>query len=146
MSRRTFTVAEVDHLIPTLEGIFITALQLRSGMRAAEEKLARANVEVDLESEIPSDAPPALRHALAVYRGLYATLTETLEQVRSLGGSVKDLDTGLVDFPGRRETEDILLCWRFGEKRLGFWHAVDSGFAGRRPLDEHESGLPPRVD
>ena len=83
---------------------------------------------------------------MAVYRGFYATLTEELERIRALGGAVKELDTGLVDFPGRRDGEDILLCWRLGEKRVGFWHTLEGGFAGRRPLDETEAGVPPRVD
>ena len=53
MPRRTFSPAEVDALIPAMEQIFIRALQLRAGMRGVEEKLARAGVEADLESENP---------------------------------------------------------------------------------------------
>ena len=47
---------------------------------------------------------------------------------------MKDLDRGLLDFPARREGEEILLCWHVGEDEIRFWHGVDEGFAGRKPL------------
>jgi len=51
-----------------------------------------------------------------------------------LGVEVKDLDEGLVDFPALRRGETVLLCWRLGEDDVGYWHTVQEGFAGRRPL------------
>jgi len=78
--------------------------------------------------------------------GSEASIESSLEQIRALGGDVKDLDTGLVDFPGRRGEEEILLCWRLGEKRIEFWHTLDGGFAGRRPLDERIPRTPSRLD
>jgi hypothetical protein len=47
---------------------------------------------------------------------------------------VKDLDTGLVDFPALHKGEEVLLCWQFGEDEVTHWHGVDEGFAGRKPL------------
>ncbi|MBC8134212.1 MAG: DUF2203 domain-containing protein [Deltaproteobacteria bacterium] len=157
MTRRQYTVAEVENLIPTLEGIFTQILQLRVGLRGIERKLERAGVtiEVDEESEDEmqvasrsSQGPeaPDVRHARAVFRGFYEALSDGLEQIRTLGGEVKDLDMGLVDFPGRRGADDILLCWRLGEKRIEFWHPVDGGFANRRPLDEGISRTPSQMD
>jgi hypothetical protein len=61
-------------------------------------------------------------------------LARTLEEIQSLGVVVKDLDSGLVDFPSVREGEDVLLCWRLGEDEVAFWHGYDDGFAGRRPI------------
>jgi hypothetical protein len=55
-------------------------------------------------------------------------------EIQALGAIVKDLELGLVDFPSLREGEEVLLCWRVGEDELGFWHPVDEGFSGRRPL------------
>jgi hypothetical protein len=51
-----------------------------------------------------------------------------------VGALVKDLDDGLVDFPARRGAEEILLCWRLGEEEIAFWHGLDEGFSGRKPL------------
>lgn len=157
MARRLYTVAEVETLIPSLERIFTQILQLRVGLRTIEQKLERAGVTIDPEEETDDESPVSsrtakfpesaeVRHARAVFRGFYETLSDGLEQIRALGGEVKDLDMGLVDFPGRRGAEDILLCWRLGEKRIEYWHAVDGGFANRRPLDEATPGTPSRLD
>ena len=63
---------------------------------------------------------------------------------------LKDLDEGLVDFPAMLDGHEIYLCWKLGEERIGYWHGVDEGFAGRKPLeedrdDERESGGPGRL-
>ena len=64
-------------------------------------------------------------------------LARTLEEVQATGVIVKDLDSGLVDFPGTRTSgEPILLCWRLGEDEVAWWHTEQDGFGGRRPLDE----------
>jgi hypothetical protein len=57
-------------------------------------------------------------------------------ELETVGVQVKDLDRGLVDFPARHpESGDlVLLCWHLGEKRVAFWHGLEEGFAGRKPL------------
>lgn len=157
MARRQYTVAEVENLIPSLERIFTQILQLRVGLRGIEQKLERAGVAIEMDDESEDDTvaearaaqvneSPDIRHARAVFRGFYEALSDGLEQIRSIGGEVKDLDMGLVDFPGRRGAEDILLCWRLGEKRIEYWHPVDGGFANRRPLDERIPRTTSRLD
>jgi hypothetical protein len=61
-------------------------------------------------------------------------LAGVVEEIQELGVLVKDLDSGLVDFPSIRDGRDVLLCWRLGEDEVAFWHGYDDGFAGRRPL------------
>jgi hypothetical protein len=48
--------------------------------------------------------------------------------------TLRDIETGLVDFAALVNGRQVCLCWRLGEERVGFWHELDSGFAGRRPL------------
>ena len=55
-------------------------------------------------------------------------------EVQAMGVLVKDLDTGLVDFPATRDGEDILLCWQLGEDEVAYWHGLEDGYAGRQPL------------
>jgi hypothetical protein len=55
--------------------------------------------------------------------------------IHELGAIVKSVDEGLVDFPAEREGEEILLCWRLGEADVAFWHPLEEGFAGRKPID-----------
>src|SRR5215467_16115484 len=137
MPRTHFTVGEVEALIPTLEEVFMHVLQLRAGLRAVEEKLDKAGVRMSRDDLLESDAGPMeIRQAKAVFRGFYEALSDEIERVRALGGEVKDLETGLVDFPSRRGGDEILLCWKLGEKRIDFWHSVDGGYSASKPIDE----------
>jgi hypothetical protein len=56
--------------------------------------------------------------------------------IHGLGAQVKDADEGLVDFPALRDDEEVLLCWKVGEDEVAFWHGLEDGFAGRRPVDD----------
>ena len=148
MSRRYFTLGEVDRLIPQLERIFVQVFQLRAAMRTEELKLERAGVKLSqelLERDSARDAPN-VRHAKLMFRAYYETLTERLAEVEKLGGEVKDLELGLVDFLARRGDEDILLCWKLGERSVEFWHAVDSGYRSRRPIDDEVPREPQGLD
>ncbi len=57
-----------------------------------------------------------------------------VNEIHGLGAQVKDADEGLVDFPALRGEEEVLLCWKVGEDAVEFWHGLEEGFAGRRPL------------
>jgi hypothetical protein len=61
-------------------------------------------------------------------------LREELEWVVSRGLVLRDPDAGLVDFPARRDDDDVFLCWRLGEPAIEWYHGLRSGFSGRRPL------------
>ena len=63
-----------------------------------------------------------------------AGIARCVARIHEVGALVKDLDVGLVDFPAMRDGEEILLCWRLGEAEVGFWHGLDEGFSGRKPL------------
>jgi hypothetical protein len=63
-----------------------------------------------------------------------AGIARCVARIHEVGALVKDLDAGLVDFPAMRGGEEILLCWRLGEAEVGFWHGLDEGFSGRKPL------------
>ena len=74
---------------------------------------------------------------------------DTVSKILETGCLVKDVDEGLVDFPSLLNGEEIYLCWKLGEKRIEFWHGVQEGFAGRKPLDDSSLDEsppdPPRV-
>ena len=61
-------------------------------------------------------------------------IAKTIDRIDEHGAQVKDLDEGLIDFPALREGETVLLCWKLDEDEIGYWHTVEDGFAGRRPL------------
>jgi hypothetical protein len=61
---------------------------------------------------------------------------DALAEIHSIGVQVKDLDIGLLDFPCAVEDDIVLLCWKYGEEKIGFWHGQQEGFKGRKPVDE----------
>ena len=132
---RTFTFDEAQSLLPVLESLL---------KRAIESKQAAEKVETDLS---------ALAQRIYVAGGMYVDVAavtkqraeveaqtqrvrETVAEIDAIGVQVKDLDTGLLDFPFRLEEEIVLLCWKLGEPAIDHWHTMDAGFQGRQPVDE----------
>ena len=70
----------------------------------------------------------------AAYWEALRTLRREVEGLASEGVILRDADTGLVDFPCRREGRTVYLCWRPDEAEVRFWHETGAGFGGRRPL------------
>lgn len=63
------------------------------------------------------------------------TLRRELEALAGRGVVLRDAERGLVDFPSRRDGRLVYLCWKPDEEdRVGFWHEVNTGFGGRKPL------------
>ena len=56
-------------------------------------------------------------------------------ELDALGVVVKDLDLGLLDFPGMRDGEEVELCWQVGEDAVSHWHPLEAGYRGRKPID-----------
>jgi hypothetical protein len=148
MPRRRFSVSEVNALIPQLESAFSEIVQLHAAFRRHEEVLRRLGLEpsrdlladnVDAAKRRHPDARGDLddvRRAQSMFRALYESLLESVGRVSVLGGEVKDIESGLVDFPAVRGGQEVLLCWRLGEKSISHWHPFDGGFSTRRPIDE----------
>jgi hypothetical protein len=61
---------------------------------------------------------------------------ESVSEIDSIGVQVKDLDSGLLDFPYLLDDQVVLLCWRMGESSIEHWHTTESGFKDRQPVDE----------
>ncbi len=129
MPERIFNVAEADALIPRLELLVeklqSCARQLRDGVSAiaAERDVAVSSLSM----------PEVLRLRPGLH-GLVEELTRVAHDIEELGGVLKDLELGLVDFPTDIAGERVFLCWQYGEKAVGYWHRVDDGFSSRRPL------------
>jgi hypothetical protein len=103
--------------------------------RAHSEALER---QEELEGRIRGNGggiPPAqLAEAAAEVEREARSLARAVDEIVEQGAEVKDLDEGLIDFPALRHGETVLLCWKLGEDSIRYWHAVEDGFAGRRPL------------
>lgn len=132
MARRYFTPSEANELLAEVRPLAESLVEHRQGMRLAAERRARLTARIagnggDLDPQEPGELDEQFqRESQAV--------TQAAERLERLGVLVKDLDTGLVDFPALHEGEEVLLCWQLGEDEVAHWHGVDEGFAGRKPL------------
>jgi hypothetical protein len=86
---------------------------------------------------------PLLREALEIRQTILKRQPEVWPVVEKAAGNVlatgailKDINIGLVDFLAQRNGREVYLCWKFGEEQIDFWHDIDAGFSGRRPVDE----------
>ena len=64
----------------------------------------------------------------------FLEMRNALVELQAMEVVLRDLDRGLVDFPSIRDGREVFLCWEEGEDEVAFWHDVDSGYGGRRPL------------
>jgi hypothetical protein len=62
-------------------------------------------------------------------------LMANIQELEDLGVKLRDIDTGLLDFPAKRFGEVVYLCWKYGEASIEFWHTQSEGFASRKQIN-----------
>lgn len=132
---KTFTVDEAQALLPVLEALLKRALESKQAAEEAETGLSALAQRIYLMGGMRVDVAEASRQR-AVVDGHLQRAQESLAEIDSIGVQVKDLESGLLDFPCRVEDEVVLLCWKLGEASIDYWHTMEAGFKGRQPLDE----------
>ncbi len=124
-SSRLFTVEEANALLPKLQELLEDVSRYRDVIRERAPQLepiiraATTNGGGKAGSEYGVDA-----------YNLYLSI----ERIREFGVILKDLDTGLLDFPHEREGRVVFLCWHPPEERVEYWHELEAGYQGRKPL------------
>jgi len=135
MEHRLFTVDEANELLPRLEEIFAGIDEQRSRARTLQTQISILKLIWGERLRDPHN--PDHQEFLSHTRGQQAALEATRELVGELqeqGCLPKDLEQGLVDFYSRRNGRVVFLCWRRGEKKIGYWHELHAGSSGRVPL------------
>jgi len=122
-----YSVEEARDLVPVVRAIL---LQLAVERQAADA----AHAAVHGHAESGSGPLPSRRRLEAETAERRERVRVLLEHLEQLGVVVRDLPTGLVDFPTERDGEPAWLCWRLEDGELGWWHTTSEGFASRRPL------------
>ncbi|HUQ01952.1 MAG TPA: DUF2203 domain-containing protein [Kofleriaceae bacterium] len=132
--RRHYTVSEVNAFIPEVTRRWAAALELRAQLRRHHARLEEAGYPAS--EKLPDDASPEVRRDHLVLLGLRDALRDELAAIGATGCVVRDLDTGLCDWLGAYGGLDVWLCWRVGESECTWFHGIEDGFAGRRPITE----------
>lgn len=142
---RYFTLAEAERLLPEVNRVMGEAIECFAAHQEAESKLQDAMRRIIMLGGSIADRD-SFTELNAQKEGAAAALKIAIEHIHSLGCQVKDLSLGLVDFPTLYHGDEVLLCWRYGEERIEYWHGLEEGFRGRKPIDreflDHHRGDP----
>jgi hypothetical protein len=132
---KTFTLDEAQSLLPVLESLLKRAIEEKRSAEEVESSLSGLAQRIYLAGGMRINTASVAKQREEMEDHL-KLVRESIGEIDSIGVQVKDLDSGLLDFPCRLEDEVVLLCWRMGEPAIEHWHTLEDGFQGRQPLDE----------
>ena len=79
---------------------------------------------------------PEVRVLRLRMQGVIDRMQAGVARIDELGITLREIETGLIDFPALASGRQIWLCWRLGEGAVEWWHELGDGFGGRQPLVE----------
>lgn len=123
---RYFTLSEANETLNTIRPLVDEIQAIRQKVLSSQPEIWSA-----LEKSVGNGGNRSLSLLIQDFEQLDALVHSILE----LGILIKDINIGLLDFPALREGREVYLCWQLGEGEIAFWHEVDSGYAGRQPID-----------
>lgn len=131
---RFFTLLEAERLLPEIERLLRQLIDLKKEYENVDGELSGIAQRIAVTGGM---IPP--RERIGQLRTRKNTSAErlksTIEQIQETGCQLKDLEMGLVDFPTLYRGQEVYLCWKLGEAGIGFWHHIEDGYRGRRPID-----------
>ena len=119
---KQYTVEEANALLPFLAPTLVELREKFEQAETARESVSRAAAGNGWSEK---------RERWSVTMARVAELTERLAEWEL---ELRDIATGLVDFPAVLHGEAIYLCWRLGEPEVAYYHSRTEGFGGRRRL------------
>jgi hypothetical protein len=131
------TISQLDEIVAVLGAQRAELVRLRDDALGAGSRGDGAPAIVSTptgsgEAPISSD----LRLARLRMQGLIDQMAAGVARIDALGLTLRDIERGLVDFPALVSGRQVWLCWQPGESSIGWWHDLETGFDGRRPLAE----------
>ena len=122
---RLFTLDEANRLLDDLRPIVADLIQARAHLVEMQPALAPV-----LEKLLGNGGSRLTAELLETFERLHSDV----RAIEAMGVVIKDLETGLLDFPSERDGDVVFLCWRYDELSVAHWHPIDTGFAGRQLL------------
>ena len=133
MAPRQFTVEEAESLLPRLTSLL---LQMQEGKREhdrLQEKVTEFERTMSSNGHLVEAELNEARQEMAKAA---TQVNSLIEELLATGCELKDIDQGLVDFRTVMDGREVYLCWKLGEDAIAWWHELDTGFGGRKPLEE----------
>ncbi len=123
---RHFSIDEANAALPRVRAIVESVL-------AARQRIIDAQPEVwpTLEKAIGNGGSKKASALVEEFK----IVENGIQAIQNLGVFVKDINTGLIDFPALRGDREVFLCWRYDEPHVAFWHELQAGFAGRQAIN-----------
>ena len=128
-----FTIKSANEALPEVIVKFNNLKKQKNEIIKAEQELQLIMSSTDSFEKYITQKQK-LNSAMTVFYQL-------IEDLEATGVSLKGLDQGLLDFPSKRFDEDVWLCWKDGETEIKFWHDMNSGFNGRKPISVSDDSL-----
>jgi hypothetical protein len=124
-SKKLFTLDEANAFVPQLLDLVpqIQKLSVSLSNDFPDIKNAREKAKWNGGSDQGVD-----------YLNAVLKYNDLMHRIEGMGCEVKGIREGLVDFPSLREGREVYLCWRMPEKEILFWHHLNTGFSGRKPI------------
>ncbi|HLH09142.1 MAG TPA: DUF2203 domain-containing protein [Terriglobales bacterium] len=134
MANRTFTLSQARELLPVVESLLRGIQEKKRRVEEIDQKFQEVNSRILLHGGLLLDIAP-FAQLRAERERLAEGIKDAVSEIGAMGVQIKDLDTGLLDFPCMVDGEVILLCWKMGEETITHWHNTKEGFAGRKAID-----------
>ena len=128
---KLFTLAEANRLIPEVRPLLQELSECKSSLALVQGAL------VEMTPQMRGNGHRL--EALGLEKQLESLIdriAQGIQQIELMGIELKDIDSGLIDFPSIYRGRIVYLCWRLGEETIEYWHEITTGFSGRRPVSE----------
>jgi hypothetical protein len=117
--KRRFTLAQANSTLPLVKRIVGDIVRTHGLVLKYQAELERQSAGKDAQRRLDEE----VNH-----------LEDYVDELSDVGCDLKDYQIGLIDFVGKHQRRDVYLCWKLGEDRIGYWHEIDAGYAGRQPI------------
>ncbi len=132
---KTFTLDEAQSMLPLVESLLKRAIESKQAADEIETQLSALTRRIHLSGGMRINIARVSSQKSEMQQHI-TRARDTLQEIDEIGVQIKDLDSGLLDFPCNVDGEVVLLCWKSGESAIEHWHTMEAGFKGRQPIDD----------
>ena len=137
LDRANARVPEVREILELLRDQLAELTRLRDlvlDRQSAVEATAEASTQSTGRGGDDDEPDDELRLIRLRMQGLIDQMQAGVARIDALGITLRDIPSGLIDFPALASGRQIWLCWRLGEDEVEWWHELNTGLQDRRPL------------